>query len=104
MEALLASGTRPEAVFTGNDLLAAGALHACRDAGLSVPRDLRLAGFGDFPLGPDLDPPLTTVAWPLRPLAERAVDALVRQLHPPAARAAESNETLATDLVIRTSA
>lgn len=100
-ELLLATTSDVEAVFAGNDLIAAGALHACRDADVDVPGRLRLAGFGDFPLGPDLDPPLTTVAWPLQRLAEHAVDSLVHQLR---TRQPDGVITLSTKLIVRSSA
>jgi DNA-binding LacI/PurR family transcriptional regulator len=47
--ALLASPERPTAVFAVNDMAALGALSAAEELGLTVPRDLSLAGYDDTP-------------------------------------------------------
>ena len=49
------------AVFSGNDQMAIGILHALRQNGLSVPDDLSLVGFDDIPEAQFFSPPLTTV-------------------------------------------
>jgi len=50
-----------DAVFAASDLMAAGALRALADLGLSVPHDVAVAGFDDLPLAQHVTPPLTTV-------------------------------------------
>lgn len=54
-------GERPTAIFYGSDLMAIGGYSALRDAGLSVPDDMAVAGFDDIPLASFVTPPLTTV-------------------------------------------
>jgi len=49
------------ALFAGNDTIALGATAALRDAGLSVPGDVAVAGFDDLPFASYCEPPLTTV-------------------------------------------
>ncbi|HEU0163661.1 MAG TPA: LacI family DNA-binding transcriptional regulator, partial [Thermomicrobiales bacterium] len=49
MSELLSMSPRPTAVFAANDLMAMGALLACREAGVRVPEDVALAGFDDIP-------------------------------------------------------
>ncbi|GAA2231991.1 LacI family DNA-binding transcriptional regulator [Herbiconiux moechotypicola] len=49
------------AVFSANDQMALGMLHAAFDAGLDVPRDLSVVGFDDAPESAHYRPPLTTV-------------------------------------------
>lgn len=100
MHSLLHDRPPPAAIFAANDLLATGVLHACREVGLRVPGDIGLAGFGDFRIGADLDPPLTTVHWPLAELAGRAVERLIAGFDDdlPARR-----QVLHTRLVIRES-
>lgn len=101
MRQILDSDERPDAVFAGNDIVAAGALHMCREAGLSVPGDIAIAGFGGFELSRHLDPSLTTVAWPLTELGQRAVSRLADLLE---GGAQESTvEVLPTTLVVRSS-
>ncbi|QKV73009.1 LacI family DNA-binding transcriptional regulator [Amycolatopsis sp. Hca4] len=50
-----------DAVFAGNDQMALGLLRAFAEAGISVPRDVRVAGFDDVPEAAYFTPPLTTV-------------------------------------------
>lgn len=68
---------RPTAIFAHTDLLAAGALFAARDLGLSVPKDLSIVGFDglDLPwLAPEV---LTSVSQPLRAKGEALGRAVV---------------------------
>lgn len=98
-------GRRPgvDAIFAANDLLAAGVLRACRESGVRVPEDVAVIGYGDFVFSRDLEPPLTTIRWPLREIAQRAVDKLVSQLVDPGAEAGEI-EVVDASLVRRRSA
>jgi LacI family transcriptional regulator len=54
-------GGLPELVFAVNDVMAVGAMAAVRDAGLSVPDDVAVAGFDDIHTLRDVSPGLTTV-------------------------------------------
>jgi DNA-binding LacI/PurR family transcriptional regulator len=66
-------------VVAFSDQLALGTLRAAHDAGISVPDRLSVVGFDDSPPAHSADPPLTTVAQPLRERGH-AVGALVRAL------------------------
>lgn len=46
-----------------NDLWAAAAVRACREAGIDVPGDLTVIGLDDEPFAPFLSPPLTSVSF-----------------------------------------
>jgi DNA-binding LacI/PurR family transcriptional regulator len=78
MEQLLALTPRPTAVLCYNDLTALGALRAVRDAGLTVPGHLSLAGFDDLYISRYLDPPLTTVRQPMGDMGGIAMETLLR--------------------------
>lgn len=69
---LLTRVPRPTALFCASDRLAAGALQAACELGLSVPRDLSLVGFNNDPFGALLSVPLTTVAQPRLEIGIRA--------------------------------
>jgi DNA-binding LacI/PurR family transcriptional regulator len=56
---------RPTAIFAVTDILAIGVLDAATDAGLTVPRQLSVAGFDDIAAAASTVPPLTTVAHDL---------------------------------------
>jgi LacI family transcriptional regulator len=74
---LLDTANKPTAIICGNDVLAAGAMLAIRDLGLSVPRDVSVIGFDDIELAKLLDPPLTTVHIPHRRMGQSAAQLLL---------------------------
>jgi len=61
MRKILASDSKPTAVFAGNDTLAFGAMVAVREAGLSIPEKFAVVGYDDIPAAAFSCPPLTTV-------------------------------------------
>lgn len=69
---LLDVDPRPTAILSSNDEMAAGVLHAARERGLDVPRDLSIIGFDDTAIAAHLWPPLTTVRWPIADMARAA--------------------------------
>ncbi|WP_020666614.1 LacI family DNA-binding transcriptional regulator [Amycolatopsis nigrescens] len=79
MKQLLAAGSKATCVFAVTDVMAIGALTALREAGVSVPDELSLAGFDDIPVVRDMSPPLTTVALPLEELGEQAMKLAVER-------------------------
>ena len=54
----------PTAVFAHNDLMAIGTLGVLRRYGLVCPRDVSLVGYNDSPAMDQVNPPLTSVAYP----------------------------------------
>jgi LacI family transcriptional regulator len=64
----------PELVFAVNDVMAVGTMAAVRDAGLSVPDDVAVAGFDDIHTLRDVTPGLTTVRIPLAEVGALATD------------------------------
>ncbi|MGK9250408.1 LacI family DNA-binding transcriptional regulator [Paenibacillus sp. D9] len=90
----------PEAVFAGDDYIAAGIINALQEAGLSVPRDLSVVGFDDQNLASLLHPLLTTVRQPVLPIAQAAVHALMARMED---GAAPEGVVIQPELVIRES-
>ncbi|MGW9193819.1 LacI family DNA-binding transcriptional regulator [Micromonospora chersina] len=80
VERLLADGVPFDAVFAHNDLSAAGALQALRDAGRRVPEDVAVVGFDDLPLAGHTHPPLSSVRQPLREMGAVAARTLIAHL------------------------
>lgn len=60
--------------------MAIGALQACREAGVSVPDDVAVAGFDNIPEGEFAAPRLTTVAPDLPELARETIALLVSRV------------------------
>jgi DNA-binding LacI/PurR family transcriptional regulator len=55
---------RPTAIFCFNDLMAIGALRAIKQAGLTAPGDISVAGFDNIPFSEFTHPALTTFDQP----------------------------------------
>jgi LacI family transcriptional regulator len=77
---LLRREPRPTALIVGNNLMTLGALRAIRDAGLRVPADIALVGVDDPPWSALVDPPLTTLAQPVRAMAADAMELLLQRV------------------------
>jgi len=74
---------RPTAILGVNDLMAMGALQAAAERGLSVPRDLSVAGFDDIDMAAHLVPPLTTVRADSEEAGRQAARFLFQRLQEP---------------------
>ncbi|WP_438391551.1 LacI family DNA-binding transcriptional regulator [Caballeronia sp. DA-9] len=74
---------RPTAVFAVSDTLAIGVINGLRGAGLRVPDEVAVVGFDDIAVAAQIDPPLTTVAQPMRELGETAANLLLKRLRDP---------------------
>ncbi|HEY3781202.1 MAG TPA: GntR family transcriptional regulator [Fimbriimonadaceae bacterium] len=75
---MLAMDNPPTAIFCASDLSAIGAMKAVAEAGLSVPDDISIMGFGDFPMSRFLHPSLSTVRLPLGELGLTAATEMLR--------------------------
>ena len=77
-ETILRAAERPTAVFASGDDAAIGLIHAVRRAGLSVPGDLSIMGFGNMPGSDLVDPPLTTMGYDRPTIGRQTIAALLR--------------------------
>src|SRR5215471_17207100 len=100
-ERLLGSKDPPTAIFCFNDEMAMGVIETAKRRGLRVPADLSVVGFDDIRFARCMDPPLTTVAQPMRAIGEGTVQLLVEILRgratPP------ESVTLPHTLIVRSS-
>lgn len=80
MRQLLALSDPPTAVFAVNDLAAAGAIRATREAGLDVPRDISVVGFNDLSTVVSTVPSLTTLRLPVHAMGAAAAEQLLAQI------------------------
>ncbi|MGO4013165.1 LacI family DNA-binding transcriptional regulator [Pseudomonas sp. ITP1] len=64
MDALMNASPRPDAIIFANDNLAAGGLLAGQRAGIKIPADCAVLGFGDYPFAEMLLPSLSTIKPP----------------------------------------
>ena len=102
---LLKRNDPPTAIFACNDDMAAGAIAAAHQAGLSVPQDVSVVGFDDTANASATWPPLTTVRQPIREMARTSIEILSRQVAHKAAQTPSTPEKVRLDyeLVIRSS-
>lgn len=102
LDKLLGNGKQVafDAVFTGDDDAAIGALQALHKYGYRIPEDVAVIGFDDLGFAPFLNPPLTTVRAPTesvgRIATERLFDLLENQL-------SNGAVILPTEIIIRRS-
>jgi len=64
----------PTALICGNDIIAHGVIFGAQAARLELPRDLSIAGIGDFNGSAEIEPGLTTVRLPARRIGRGAAD------------------------------
>ncbi|KAF0815403.1 HTH-type transcriptional repressor CytR [Andreprevotia sp. IGB-42] len=81
--ALMAQADAPSAIFAVSDTLAIGVIAGLRSVGKRVPHDIAVVGFDDISLATQIDPPLTTIAQPMRALGETAARLLLQRLAQP---------------------
>jgi len=77
MRQLLARDPRPDGVFCYNDPVAAGAIRAILQAGLSVPQDIAIVGAGNVHYSDLLKVPLSTVDQSSTEIGNSAAELLV---------------------------
>lgn len=80
---LLSQTNRPDAIFTSNSLLTAGAYQAARDSKLKVPNDVAVVGFDETTWGELVDPPITVIAQPTEEIGRTATELLFQRIQEP---------------------
>jgi len=80
---LLTLTSPPTAIFTAGDLIALGALEACRENGVQIPHDISLVTFDDPVFASYLSPALTAIEQPITKMTEMAVAMLYRRMRNP---------------------
>jgi DNA-binding LacI/PurR family transcriptional regulator len=98
---ILGRAERPTAILAASDEMAFGAIHAARELGISIPRDLSVVGID----GHDLDDyyGLTTVDQHVREQGVTAATILLDELIDLRAESFDHNTALPVELVVRSS-
>lgn len=78
--ALLSAAEPPSAIVCGIDILAIGCLSEAHARGLSVPRDVSIAGIDNLEMAAHVSPALTTVHIPTAQIGERAAKVILTRL------------------------
>lgn len=79
-QVLLDRPDTPTAIFAFNDNMAFGVMRAARERGMTLPRDLSIAGYDDAGPTTIVEPTLTTVRQPLQEMGRVAAGLLARLL------------------------
>jgi DNA-binding LacI/PurR family transcriptional regulator len=94
IENLLAQPTRPTAMVTGSDTLAAAVYAVAAALGRRIGADLAVAGFDGSAVSRLLSPRLTTIAIPLPEIADRLVARILRETEAPTGAEGELVDTV----------
>lgn len=77
---LLAQGDLPEIIFTVNDRVALGAYKAAKEAGLRIPEDIGIFGYGFNEITDFFDPQLTVINQDPRKMGLEATKLLLNEI------------------------
>jgi len=100
MQRLLGASQRPTAVVATNDVLAVGAMMACRQSGVRIPEDISVTGVDNTDLGATQTPALTSVSTPIVQIGVAAAEHLIARLE---GRDSSTTQLLPFELVFRQS-
>ncbi|MEL6203292.1 MAG: LacI family DNA-binding transcriptional regulator [Pseudomonadota bacterium] len=101
--AMLAADDRPDAIFVANDYMAFAVIDVIRDKfGLSVPKDIAVAGYDDVPEASWAPYQLTTVRQSSEAMTDNAVMLLTEQID--GKRVEPQTIRLPAELIVRASA
>jgi len=89
------------AIWAMNDVMAFGVMKELYERGINVPHDVSVMGLDDHVFGNMSTPSLTTIHYPFKDLAERAIDVVTRQIEFPDGRS--ETTVLEPSLVVRQS-
>jgi len=81
MAELLCYPALPDAVICENNLIAMGAVKAIENKNLSIPKDIGIITFDDYPLSQLIDPPLTVVDIDVYEMGNQAASILLRKIN-----------------------
>jgi DNA-binding LacI/PurR family transcriptional regulator len=80
MKEILACKDLPTAVFCYSDSMAAGAMKACREKGLKLPKDVSFVGCNDDDISRIVEPNLTTLLDPIETIAKLSTRSLIERI------------------------
>lgn len=103
MRRVMASESRPTALFASTDSLAVGALHWCRENGLAVPRDFAVIGYDNTEISQYGALPLTTVNYAADEISKIGVYRILQRIERPETCGAPCVTLIEPELIVRAS-
>ncbi len=98
MQRLLLRECRPTAVLATNDVMAVGAMMACRKAGVAIPGAISITGIDNTDLGATQVPGLTSVRTPVVEIGTAAAEQLIARLE---GKEFAANQAMPFEVVVR---
>ncbi len=80
---LLGMTPRPDAIFTSDNLVMAGAMQAIKELGIQIPDEVGLVGYDDVAWMSLVQPSITVIRQPTDQIARMAVDLLMQRIENP---------------------
>ena len=80
MSGVLETFSKADAIFFGNDDLAAGALFECQRRSIKVPEQIAILGFNDLEIASEVTPAITSIATPRREMGRLAGELLIARM------------------------
>lgn len=77
---ILSMRSRPDGIFSANDVCAIGCLTELKKSGISIPEDIAVAGFNDDPDCCLIEPNLTTIGYDAFGMGELSARVMLEQL------------------------
>ncbi|MCG9972846.1 LacI family DNA-binding transcriptional regulator [Christiangramia crocea] len=71
---------KPDAIFSSNDFAVGGAIQVIREYGLSIPKDLLIAGFSNEPFTQFMETPISTVDQAPLKMGETAAEIFLKKI------------------------
>lgn len=96
---ILGAASRPTAIFSANDEMAAGVYDTAYEMGIRIPEELSVIGYNDHPACVYLRPQLTTVTLPNWQMGSIAVKTLLQQIRQ--AQSMIGSQIVKGELIIR---
>jgi DNA-binding LacI/PurR family transcriptional regulator len=101
MSRVLNITTPPDAVICGDNIISMGAMKAIAEKKLSIPRDIGIVSFDNYPIAELVEPTLTTVDIDVYEMGIEAAKMLMRLIETPSAR--HQSSLISTSIQIRES-
>ena len=79
-EAFMKLSNPPDTIMTASDIMAIGAILYLKEQGIRIPEDVCVIGYDNMEMCTLVDPPLTTVAQPIRELGKVAAEILINSI------------------------
>ncbi|MFH1369499.1 MAG: LacI family DNA-binding transcriptional regulator [Elusimicrobiota bacterium] len=79
-EKLIGLEKRPDAIFASNDNMAIGAAWAIGEKQLRIPGDIAVIGFDNNADAKNTNPPLTTIAQPIKEIIDASMERLIAKI------------------------